>query len=92
MRAEEEEVAQKSKIAIQPAFLLQKVQEDDASHHFLDIVVNGGPFKPLPLQLIDDYVVVAMVLIEELLAEGIDREGILEVGQFETAILFCHLP
>ena len=67
------------------------MQEDNASHHLLHVVMNGSTLKTLPLQLIDDNVVVAMVFIEELLAEGIDREGLPEVGQLETAILLRHL-
>ena len=91
MRAEEEQIAQECGVIVQPAFLLQEVQKDNASHHLLHIVVNGGALKALLFQFIDDNVVVAMLFIEELLAEGIDGEGLPEVGQLETAILLRHL-
>ena len=35
-----EEVAQEGLVAVKPAFLLQKMEEDDAAEHLLDIIVN----------------------------------------------------
>ena len=78
-----ESIEHKVGIATKPAFLLQEMQKDDASHQFLHIIVIDGSRLSLSRQLGHDMVVMDMVLVEELIAERIDRKGFAQIVQDE---------
>lgn len=59
--------------------ILQEMQEDDAAHQFLHIVVIDGTRLPLSRQLHHNAVVVDMVFVEEFIAERINGEGFAQV-------------
>ena len=93
MRTGEKQVAQERRIAVEPAFFLQKMEEHDAAHHLFDVVVETGAgcsvgrdvarnVSTIGLREVRHYpVVMEMVFVEELIAERIHREGFPEVGQ-----------
>ena len=61
------------------------MQEDDASHQLLHIVVIDGTRLALTRQLCHNAVVVDMVLVEELFTEGFDRKGLKNICDTEVA-------